>query len=114
MIVVNKGIHPHNSLGMISKAMEIFKIEPPSISNKTTLPRILNGEGKEEYRRDYNKLPTCKRRNFGLSYKSFKDKKDYVRAMKEAQKYDDKRQLNEFIEEQVNGGFSFDCESVFI
>lgn len=110
MIVVNKCVKSHNSLGMISKVTEIYNKPAPSCPELTKLPNTTN---KPVYRKAYEGL-FRKNRKHGLSLKSFKTNADYARALVESQKYVDKQELNEFIKESVNGGMSFDQECVFI
>lgn len=112
MIIVNKCVKSHDSLGMISKVSEIYNKPAPSCPEFTKLPKYK--DDKPLCRRTYGNLIKPKRRVFGLSVKSFNNYSDYTYALKIEQKYADIKELNELIKEQVNGGFSYDCECVFI
>lgn len=114
MIVINKSLHPHNSLGTIAKFVQLAqnKQDTPPLPEKSILPRTIHGM--KNYRKEYNKLCSIKRNNFGLSYKSFKNKPEYVLALKLKKQTAENKELREFIEDQINGGFSYDEVSVLI
>lgn len=113
MVIINKSINPHNSLGMINKVIEINNMPSPSVPELTKLPRAK--ESMKNYNEAYRKLPDGKKKNVsGLSYKQFKDKKDYIIALEQEKNHVDNENLKEFIKEQLTGGFAFDEICVLI
>lgn len=117
MIAINKTVKAHDSLGMISKVLELSKIAPPSDYDFHPVSRILKGEGRKEYQQKYRELPLStppKRRVMGLSCKSFNNHAAYVSALKKEITHIDNEKHREFVRNQLNGGFAFDSENVFV
>lgn len=115
MNVINVAIRGHSAIAMIDKIIRIQDAHPPVAPEIHKLPKY--GDDKKAYRKEYNDLPySCliKRRNLGLSCKAFKINAEYVQAAKEKVISLENKELAEFIEDQVNGGFAFDNENVFI
>lgn len=116
MIVINKIARPHDSLGMITKVMQISALPHPFSVDLSPVPKISHGKGKKEYRKKYNQLTKLplKRRNLGLSCKAFKTKSAYANAVKTEIKHIDNMEHREFVKNQLIGGFAFDSDNVFI
>lgn len=113
MIVINKSVVPHNSIGIINTVVALSNYKRYEPINKTSLPRP--SEDIVGYRKGYQKL--CpKKRNLGLSYKSFKTASDYLRAAKAERQFHESLELKEYIKDHVNGGCSFvdDQECVYV
>lgn len=111
MFCINKTLKGHNSIDIINKISTLYAELPYEQIEMTKLPKVKYG--RSEYIKEYSKLfQANKRRVFGLSYKSFKNKKSYNIELNKFIKYDELKKLNKFIKEQLNGGFSFDgiCE----
>lgn len=117
MIVINKTLHPHDSPAMINKMVELSKLPLYTVPEIHKLPHIFRGQGRKKYQQSYRQLPLSsplKRRNLGLSLKSFKNKKDYSVAAKKEIVYLENKVLKDFIGKQLNGGFGFDEVSVVL
>lgn len=112
-IVINKTVHGHDSLGMISKFMTIAQCAmlPPSPA-KGRVVEVWDEKSKKAYMKEYNKKAS--RRVFGLSYASFENKGDYVKELRHQQAHADSEKLRNFIEDQVNGGMSWDETSMLL
>lgn len=110
MLVINKGLKAHDSMGMINKIIEISRINAPSTTPMTKLPKA---DDMKIYNKAYRDL-VPKVKKFGLHSNQFPSKSDYVTALRKRKKELEIEEIRDFIKVQVNGGFCFDEVSVLI